>query len=177
MSKHIRITLILAIALCLISFALGRSCGSATTPKENVEVIDSVTTEEEVADTTPIVRDSVVVRYQYVEIPIQRQEQADSIPLTITDQVQVVADGDTASVIIPITQKKYETEDYRAYVSGYSAQLDSIFITRSTTTIRVREPPSPHKRFSIGLQAGYGMTPKGFQPYIGVGVSVNLWKF
>jgi opacity protein-like surface antigen len=54
--------------------------------------------------------------------------------------------------------------------------MDSIFVKQRTNTIHIREP-TKQKRFSIGLQAGYGMTPKGFQPYVGLGVSVNLWTF
>lgn len=84
---------------------------------------------------------------------------------------------DSVDVLVPITQKVYEDSTYRAYVSGFNASLDSIFVYRRTEYItNTRVVKSKPKRFSIGVQAGYGITPKGFQPYVGVGVSVNLFN-
>ncbi len=152
-------------------------------PQSSVEVVDSQTTIEEKADTAPQVRDSVVIRYEYVSVPI---EQPPDLPLAkdslttgelASESLSVVKiSDDSVAVSIPITQTRYETEDYRAYVSGYNARLDSIFVTSKSTVVRIRDPVKP-KRFSVGLQAGYGMTPKGFQPYVGIGVSVNLFSF
>lgn len=147
------------------------------------EVVDSITTIEEKADTAPQPRDSVVIRYELVSVPITKPpdvaSNVDSLPDSQiqTDSISAVkVSEDSVSVTIPITQKLYETEDYRAYVSGYNARLDSIFVNSKSTVVRIRDPAKP-KRFSIGLQAGYGMTPKGFQPYVGIGVSVNLFGF
>ena len=38
----------------------------------------------------------------------------------------------------------------------------------------VKEKETEIKHWTIGLQAGIGLTPKGVQPYIGVGVSYNF---
>lgn len=173
---------IAVLILCAAAFSLGRCSRSASViPASECEVIDSVTTEDTVADCAPIVRDSVVVRYEYKTVPLTPPPEvasADSLVTRTTPQndIVVVERGDSVELSIPITQKTYETEDYRAYISGYNATLDSIFISRQTTTIRIREP-TKQKRFSVGLQAGYGMTPKGFQPYIGVGISATLFSF
>lgn len=153
-------------------------------PPTQSEVVDSITTTEVKPDTAPVPRDSVVLRYQYVEMPLTHPpedsvETSDSSAIIATprDEVKIEKIGnDSVSISIPITQSLYETEDYRAYVSGYNAILDSIFVTSRQTVIRIRDP-AKKKRFSIGIQAGYGMTPKGFQPYIGLGVSVNLFNF
>ena len=142
---------IVALILCAASFFIGRSCQSGNViPSSEAVVVDS---------TTPESTDS-----------------ASSVTLPAPETLAIVERGDSAKVIIPITQKVYETEYYRAYISGYRATMDSIFIRQRTTTIRIREP-TKSKRFSIGLQVGYGMTPKGFQPYAGIGISVNLWSF
>ena len=125
-----------------------------------------------------------MLRYQYVEIPLTPPPEdgvatpdSSVVRDSITDEVKVEKLGnDSVSISIPITQSRYETEDYRAYVSGYNARLDSIFVTSRQTVVRIRDP-AKKKRFSIGIQAGYGMTPKGFQPYLGLGVSVNLFNF
>lgn len=153
-------------------------------PPIQSEVVDSVTTTEEKPDTAPTVRDSVVLRYQYVEVPLTPPPQnsvsssdSSAVRETVTEELKVEKLGDdSVSISIPITQSLYETEDYRAYVSGYNAGLDSIFITSRQTVVRIRDPVKK-KRFSVGINAGYGMTPKGFQPYIGLGVSINLFNF
>lgn len=171
---------IVALILCVASFFIGRLCQSGSIiPNSEEVVVDSTTTETMVSDLAPAIRDSVVIRYQYEKVPITPPpKDTDTLASDIMPQPEsllVVDQGDSAAVVIPITQKVYETEDYRAYISGYHATMDSIFITSRTTTVRVREPTKP-KCFSVGLQAGYGMTPKGFQPYVGIGVSVNLWS-
>lgn len=153
-------------------------------PPTQSEVVDSITTTEVKPDTAPVPRDSVVLRYQYVEIPLAHPPKdsvatpdSSAVIETARDEVNVEKLGnDSVSISIPITQSLYETEDYRAYVSGYNAKLDSIFVTSRQTVVRIRDPVKK-KRFSIGIQAGYGMTPKGFQPYLGLGVSVNLLDF
>ncbi len=153
-------------------------------PPGQAEVIDSTTVSLEKPDTSPMIRDSVVLRYQYVKVPLTQppdngvsSPDSSAVGEIATDEVTVgKLDNDSVSITIPITQNLYETDDYRAYVSGYKARLDSIFITSRQTVVRIRDP-AKKKRFSVGIQAGYGMTPKGFQPYIGIGVSVNLFNF
>lgn len=84
---------------------------------------------------------------------------------------------DSVSVEIPITQKVYETDRYRAVVSGYKPSLDDIYIYQPTQIVQVKSKP---KRWGIGIQVGYGVTLKQtpqFSPYVGVGVSYNLFQF
>ena len=88
---------------------------------------------------------------------------------------------DSAEVIVPITQTVYEDSTYTAYVSGYRASLDSLIfrMPREVTTITNTHYQKP-KRWSVGVQVGYGVTLKGtpqFAPYVGVGVSYNLFSF
>lgn len=86
---------------------------------------------------------------------------------------------DSIDVQIPITQTKYEGDTYTAYVSGYNASLDSLILRMPHETMTITKRPKP-KRWSIGIQVGYGMTLRGtpqFAPYIGVGVSCNLFSF
>jgi hypothetical protein len=97
----------------------------------------------------------------------------------VTDTVRVVL-RDTllrlVEVRVPIEQRVYEDSTFRAYVSGFRPTLDSIEIIRPRTEIRIRErveqkPP----RWSLGIQGGYGVTPKGVQPYVGIGVAYRLY--
>ena len=84
---------------------------------------------------------------------------------------------DSVSVEIQITQKVYETDRYRAVVSGYKPSLDDIYIYQPTQIVQVKSKP---KRWGVGIQVGYGVTLKQtpqFSPYVGVGVSYNLFQF
>lgn len=114
----------------------------------------------------PVVRDSLVVRYVRVRVPVVR----DSL------RIDSVLARDTALVELPITQMRYTDSTYTAWVSGYSPSLDSIYVYPKreiiTTTIR----PKP-RRWGVGVHGGVGITPKGVQPYIGIGVSYNILSF
>lgn len=130
---------------------------------ESKKVCDTtkVTIVDSVKKSFPVPVDSFVVRYITRLLPIT------------SDSATKQLEGDSAKIQIPISQKVYEDTLYRAYVSGYEPKLDSITIKQRTTyithTIRDKE-----SRFRIGLQAGYGLTPKGMMPYFGVGLSYRL---
>ena len=87
-------------------------------------------------------------------------------------------DSDSAAVAIPITQKRYENEDYRAYVSGYEPNLDSIFVFPKTTVIHERSYKPPNK-WHIGITGGYGygFKSKQAEPYIGIGIKYSIISF
>ncbi|MDE6042677.1 MAG: hypothetical protein K2G07_03920 [Muribaculaceae bacterium] len=86
-----------------------------------------------------------------------------------------ISTTDSATVAVPVEQHVYtDSTNYRAVISGYGITLDTmqVFPRREVITVSPRR-----KRWSIGLQAGYGIGPKGPQPYIGVGVSYSIWQF
>lgn len=126
----------------------------------------------------PVPVDSFVIQYITESVPVFKEGNDESVEVRHdTIQPVVIMKEDSAQVVIPITQKIYEDSTYRAYVSGYRPSLDSIHIFKYTEQVYIRAPTQNKiQRFSVGLQAGYGYTPKGFQPYVGVGVSINLWS-
>lgn len=83
---------------------------------------------------------------------------------------------DSATIELPIMQSVYESKDYKAYVSGVHARLDSIFVypLHEVVTIREKQPP---KRWHIGVTTGYGLTTKGMQPYVGIGLTYSIISF
>lgn len=139
---------------------------------DTYEVVERDTIVDTIPFLVPVPKDSFVVRTITEKVPVldTLQIMPDSSDLIVS------VDNDTAIVNIPITQKVYEDSTYRAYVSGYRPALDSIFIFRPTERIYIRSPTKV-KRFNVGLQCGYGMTPKGFQPYIGLGISATIFSF
>ena len=107
----------------------------------------------------PIAKDSVITRYKVVNVERVKDT-------TIVNEVSELV-FDTIRVRLPIESKHYTSINYDAWVSGYEPQLDSIKVYQ-------REVKTKQSRWSIGLQGGLGITPKGVQPYVGVGIGYKL---
>lgn len=152
---------VIALALIAAAFLLGRR----SVKPEIVEIHRK---------DTVVVRDTV---RETVLVPKVRY-------LTRVDTVLLKVPGDTVEVpvLVPISRKVYEGEDYRAVVSGFRASLDTLDIFRKTQTVtntvvqRVEVPGKP-KRWGIGVSAGYALTPQGVKPYIGAGISYSFITF
>ena len=148
---------VIALALIAAAFLLGRR-------SVKPEIVKIHRTD------TVVVRDTV---RETVLVPKVRY-------LTRVDTVLLPVPGDTVEVpvLVPISRKVYEGEDYRAVVSGFRASLDTLDIFRKTQTVtntvvqRVEVPGKP-KRWGIGVSAGYALTPQGVKPYIGAGIQYN----
>lgn len=121
---------------------------------------------------TPILRDSMVIRYATVTLPVY-----DTIKIHHADTLF----SDSVSVTLPITQKVYKDSAYEAWVSGYMPALDSIRIfqpiTTITNTITNTEIRYKQKRWGLGVQVGIGVTPSKIEPYVGIGVSYNIFSW
>lgn len=93
-----------------------------------------------------------------------------------TSDTTISVDTVRKEVMIPITQKEYKDSDYTAYVSGYRARLDSIKVISKVVTKNVVVPK--FRKWNVGLIGGYGygFTSNTFQPFVGVGVTWNLFR-
>ena len=79
---------------------------------------------------------------------------------------------DSVAVHLPITSVLYTGDGYRARVSGFRPALDSLIIDRVTIT----RQPKP-KRWALGIQTGVAATPRGVQPFVGIGITYKLIEF
>lgn len=148
---------VIALALIAVAFLLGRR---SVKPK----IVEIHRTD------TMWMRDTV---RETVLVPeIRYRTRVDTVLLPIPDDTVEVP------VLVPISRKVYEGEDYRAVVSGFRASLDTLDIFRKTQTVtntvvqRVEVPGKP-KRWGIGVSVGYALTPQGVKPYIGAGIQYN----
>lgn len=148
-----------------------KSCQSKQPTRKTEETTTVVDTIPKFID-QPIPRDSIVLRYKTIKVPIY-----DTISVFRSDTLLV----DSVNVEIPITQKIYRDSTYQAWVSGYEPALDSIKIfqpiTTITNTITNTEIRYKAKRWGLGVQVGMGITPTKVEPYIGIGVSYNLFSW
>ena len=116
-----------------------------------------------------------VVRYVTVKVAADSSNLA-NIGKDSADVPTAHTISDTApTVMLPITQQVYRDTTYTAWVSGYAAALDSIEVYPRTLIVRQTAPSvAKPRRWCFGIQAGYGLTPRGMQPYVGLGLTVRL---
>lgn len=131
---------------------------------------------------TLIIRDTlrvsrpVPVREEVVRYVTVRVRDSSNLANIGKDSADVLTADTAQTVVLPITQQVYRDTAYTAWVSGYAVALDSIEVYPRTLIVRQTAPPADKpRRWSMGVQAGYGLTPKGLQPYVGVGVSIRLF--
>lgn len=153
----------LAIALACLHFC--RDCKPILQPE--VQTVTKVVYDTiQVHISQPVLKDSVVIRYTEVRVPY-----VDTIHQHI----------DTISVSLPVSQKVYEDSLYRVWVSGYQSNLDSIHIFQPTRiithTITKTETQYKSNRWGLGVQVGMGMTPNKVEPFIGIGISYNIFSW
>lgn len=136
-----------------------------------------------ITDTTTVIKydtTRITEPYSDVAIPIQVKRFA-TVPtlLTISDTIKVpyyVRD----TLMIPIEQKYYAGESYKAWVSGYNPRLDSIVVYNTHTLSTIKEKGARNEIYvdarlnyytlpamSLELQAGY--THNRTTYYIGAG--------
>ncbi len=102
-------------------------------------------------------------------------EAADTTGVQEADTARVER-PDSAAVIVPLERKTFEGEYYVATVEGYRPSLVSIEVKPPTMVVTETKTYTKPKRWSvtIGPQVGYGITPTGWQPYAGVGVTFGF---
>lgn len=122
-----------------------------------------VTVYDTVTYRRPVAVDSVVVRFETVRLPLAEcDEQADGLS------------ADSATVELPITQSVWTDSTYTAYISGYRARLDSIYICRPTIERTVTRQAKP-RHWGLSAGAGVSVTPSGrIEPAVFVGVTYTF---
>lgn len=157
----LKISALLIAAACLLSafggYRLGRQKASET--DENAR-----------ADTL-LIRDTI--RITEPVFVARTRIRTDTVRLALVDTVR-----DTVRVAVPIEQKTFAFEGGKAWVSGFRTSLDSLYLRKDTviiTTAVMKREKSP--RWSIGPSAGAGWTPRGIQPFVGITLHYDLFRF
>lgn len=152
--KYILLGVIAGIVICLLNGWV--SC-HRTTDKEVITITDTLVLTDTIIKFQP--KPYKVTIIDTIYLPQQpQQHQKPQIDTLIRQEVI------------------YKDSTYMAVVGGIEPYLKSIEIypktiyvnNNTTTTIKVRS------RFGLGVQAGYGYSRNGLQPYVGVGVQYNL---
>lgn len=171
MKKTKKIVLLLLLALFVVSACFNVHLYKSKGLYKNVEKITFVDT---IPYYKPIPKDSTVIKYISVRLP---EDNCEDIVMSADNDID--SKQDSIAVQIPIIQKVYENSNYTAYISGYNPSLDSLILKMSRELITIKEYSKP-KRWNVGIQAGYGLTLSRqlhIAPYVGIGISYNLFSF
>ena len=118
---------------------------------------------------------SVVVRDTIRLVQYKERVRTDTCFVAVVKD-SLVTVPDTVRVEVPIEQKIYETENYRAVIEGYRPQLVSMDIFKQTEVITIEKQIAPKKwsfRIALGASAGVFYTPAGLQPGAGLGATIG----
>lgn len=120
---------------------------------------DTVTITKWIHDSIPYPVDSIIYRIKLVYLPVH-----DTTAVHDTTTVR-----DSVLVEVPIEERTYEGDSYRATVRGFQPELTDIWIKQTERNIVL--PYRKRWGVTVGPQAGVGITPEGWRPYAGVGVT------
>lgn len=157
-----QIMYIIAMALLVLAFGLGRYTAEPVRIVEERRQVDTL-----------IIRDTLT---QYLPRPVHIHTR-DTIRVPVTE-----IRHDTVAVYLPRETRVYQDERYRAEVSGYQPCLDriDIFTQTEVVTQSTAQVIKQKTRWGLGISAGYGVAidtqGQTFKPapYIGIGLHYNI---
>jgi len=159
--------LVLSALVGAVMFFAGRGCAVSGVDTDGGGVtvrVDTVVVRDTIRDAAPVARLTAITRVDTVFVRVAG------------DTVRMAGDTVYVAAELPVERKTYLTADYRAVVEGFRPSLVGVEVYRRTQFIdRVRTVAVPDaRRWSIGVQAGWGFSPKGAAPYVGVGVGYRV---
>lgn len=148
--QKMRVSHVLGVLLlCFISFLFGKTC-------KKKEIIHDIEIDTIIQ---PVPVPQYIVDVGEVEIPF---------PMDAIVKKDTIKD--TVYINIPIQRKTYQTDDYRAVISGYRPNLDTMTIYHKREIIYEKS-----RRWGLGITAGYGLSKDGFSPCLSMGVFYRIW--
>ena len=165
-------------------FVLGRRF--VKTEPVVIDQMDTTSTIDSTDVVKPEAKDSTIICYVYIKVPYIPSSLLDLLPENDSVPDIGVSVPDSVLVQLPIERKVYEEDSlYRAVISGYQCNLDSLTIYSTTTTITVHEkPPIEYRPYSWTLfpqaEVNYGAGALEMKASIGADISISenrRWRF
>jgi hypothetical protein len=141
--------------------------------KKTMELIKLTDIEPEIIFLDSLVYDTVYIeKTEIVRLPIYHID-----TLTQTDTLTLV-EIDSVDVVLPIELKQFNDTLLNTAISfdlsGFQCKVNNLYVENLKTSVIKENKP---KRWGIGVQLGVGGCKDGFSPYIGLGISYNLFSF
>ena len=133
--------------------------------------------QKERVDTLVVYETKLVEKPVFVEKKVVEKV---PVPVPVSDTIEV---HDTIYVYMNREQVHWQDSISDVYASGYDVQVDSVRHNIQTQVITKKRDVvvKVKPKWSIGVHVGYGAFVKNGQiatsPYIGAGISYNLWSW
>lgn len=176
----------IGLIIFVIGFVVGFAVSRKYSPSIELPVVtvrtDTVTVRDTIAGKPqPPIR-TTITRVDTVRLQINpadggKYEKDTSTRQSIPDTSTTPRKGQGDEVLIPISKKVYQTDDYKAVISGWRPHLDSIEVYKETQYINRTETRTVIKRPWLALTAGgnVGYSPdKRIVPTVGVGIGIVI---
>lgn len=170
--KQNNILPIVCFFLCLLLLGI---CLHIKNTMEPYEIIRTDT----ITNTDTIINTDTFTYFKEKPVPVYRT-------ITKTDTLYTEK-GDTVLVTenktyIDTVCAKKDTAIVTSYITGINAHQDSLRVEMRTTketitnTIEVTKYIKDNRRFNWGIQGGigYGFTSKQIEPFLGIGIQINI---
>lgn len=174
--------------ITLIAFAVGLILGAAFHrvyfPCVELPVVtierDTVVVTDTLRKDVPVPRIEYRTKYDTVRIKISPQDGTGRpIDTKTPDSTKEDDSGQEIDVQLPISAKVYQTDDYRAVVSGWRPSLDSMEVYRKTNTVRETitkvNTIRPRWVLTAGVGAGY-TAERQIAPHLGITFGWAIWS-
>ena len=176
-NKRLKIYILAVIGVAVLAIITAQSISIRLLQKEKTRLEAILDTFSERPDTL-LIRDTITL-YKPKEVA-KPKPLHDTLYVPVPDSV-LIEKTDTLFLPLVKEQRKYGSDDYTAWVSGVSPQLDSILVFPKTTIITKPTPVYKKQKWGVGLQGGVGAVQpfKGeFDPklgyYLGIGINYNF---
>lgn len=148
---------IIIIGLFIASFFLGRHTHKA----EPIEV-------------ERVVYDTII--HEKVKVDTMWRTRVEKVYLTEVRR-DTVTMRDTVLVEVPIYTYIAQDSLYRVEAEGFNVAFKRIDVYPRTVYITQEEAVKTGDKWGLGVQVGYGASKQGLSPYIGIGVSYNIFTW
>lgn len=184
-TKGIILLALTGVALFLSGYFIGRR---GTGPTDGDGAVERVTGTQTIEYRRPVPQMEAALDKRIYTIPSHRIISGGVVKAphdSLTADTSQAGEGagvlprssDSAIIELPQIQRHYSDSTYEAWVSGpLDPRLDSIRVFAPTTIITRHKRDAP-KRWHLGVTAGYGYGPRGFQPYVGAGITFSIISF
>lgn len=162
MNRYEKLMTILCVILLVVDIGVLWHNHQQKTPVEPPEIkVDTLIVRDTIMQYKPIFTDKIKV---------------DSVLIPVKDTI-VIRD----SVYIYMDREKITWRDSlcEVYASGIMPQVDSVrhFREYQYVMIETAIPVKDKSNWGLGINAGYGVGQGGLTPYIGIGVSYNIFSW
>lgn len=129
---------------------------------------------ERVVEVERVVYDTII--HERVKVDTMWRTRVEKVYLTEVRRDTVTV-RDTVLVEVPIYTYVAQDSLYRVEAEGFNVRFHRIDVYPRTVYRTQEKVVKTSDKWGVGVQVGYGASKQGLSPYIGIGVSYNIFTW